>query len=125
MNGNRYFLDTNAIIALLQGNESIKKILSTADWIGTSVISVLEFLAFPDLSAKDKLLFFNFIERIELIGIKSDDLNFFENLASFKKESSLKLPDAIIAGYTIQNQSILISNDNHFSGIDKLSLQKF
>ena len=79
MNGNRYFLDTNAIIALLQGNESIKKILSTADWNGTSVISVLKFLAFPDLSSKDKLLFFNFIIRIELIGIKSDNLDLLES----------------------------------------------
>ena len=69
MNGNRYFFDTNAVIALLSGNKTIEEKL--------------------------------------------------------KIESKLKLPDAIIAGYAIQNQAILISNDRHFEGINKLSLLRF
>jgi tRNA(fMet)-specific endonuclease VapC len=125
MNGNKYFLDTNDVIALLQGNEPIKKILTSPLWIGVSVISVLEFLAFPGLSIKDKFIFFHFVDKIELIGISADDLSFLESLADFKRETSLKLPDAILASYAIRHQAILISNDNHFEGIDKLNLQKF
>ena len=46
MSGNRYLLDTNAIVALLQGNAQLVQLLQNADWIGISVISQIEFLAF-------------------------------------------------------------------------------
>jgi len=56
MNGNRYILDTNAIVALLKGNNNLLNIAHKAEWIGISVVSYLEFLAFPDLSQQDKQL---------------------------------------------------------------------
>ncbi|MFY7805843.1 MAG: hypothetical protein ACOVQ7_20735 [Limnoraphis robusta] len=39
MSGNRYLLDTNAIVALLQGTTQLVQLLRNADWIGISVIS--------------------------------------------------------------------------------------
>jgi predicted nucleic acid-binding protein len=39
MNGNAYFLDTNAIITLLQGNKQLLQHLHDAQWVGISVIS--------------------------------------------------------------------------------------
>lgn len=39
MSGERYLLDTNAIVALLQGNSQLIQLLQNADWIGISVIS--------------------------------------------------------------------------------------
>lgn len=56
MNGNRYILDTNAIVALLKGNSDLISLTGTALWIGISIISSIEFLAFPDLSEDDKSL---------------------------------------------------------------------
>lgn len=38
MSGNRYVLDTNAIVALLQENIQLIELLKDADWIGISVI---------------------------------------------------------------------------------------
>ncbi|WP_225226050.1 hypothetical protein [Komarekiella delphini-convector] len=49
MNGNRYVLDTNAIVSLLQGSSQLIQLLQDADWIGVSVISQIEFLAFSGL----------------------------------------------------------------------------
>lgn len=46
MSGNRYLLDTNAIVALLQGNKRIIQLLLNANWIGISIISQIEFLVF-------------------------------------------------------------------------------
>jgi len=40
MNGNRYFLDTNAIIQLLAGNSDVTDILSDASYIAISVLPV-------------------------------------------------------------------------------------
>jgi hypothetical protein len=57
MSGNRYVLDTNAIVALLQGNFQLIQLLQDADWIGVSVISKIEFLAFSGLSQEDRQLF--------------------------------------------------------------------
>lgn len=62
MNGNRYLLDTNAITALLQKDASLIKLLQSADWVGISVISQLEFLAFSGLSEADKQLFQQFLQ---------------------------------------------------------------
>lgn len=53
MSGNRYLLDTNAIVALLQGNTQLIQLLQNPDWIGISVISQIEFLAFPGLGQDD------------------------------------------------------------------------
>ncbi|MEA5495936.1 MAG: hypothetical protein WAN66_04525 [Limnoraphis robusta] len=36
MSGNRYLLDTNAIVALLQGTTQLVQFLQNADWIGIS-----------------------------------------------------------------------------------------
>jgi tRNA(fMet)-specific endonuclease VapC len=125
MNGNKYFLDTNAVIALLSGNNVLEEKLNAADWIGISVISILEFLSFPSLSANDRSLFTTFIKRIEIEGISNNDIGFLETVAAFKATSKLKLPDAVIASHAIQRQATLLSNDWHFEGIDKLLLQKF
>ena len=57
MSGNRYLLDTNAIIALLQKDSNLVKLLQNANWVGVSVISQIEFLAFSGLSEADLQLF--------------------------------------------------------------------
>jgi tRNA(fMet)-specific endonuclease VapC len=64
MNGDRYLLDTNGVVALLQGNYQLLQILQNADWIGISVISQIEFLAFSGLRELDHQLFQEFIQRV-------------------------------------------------------------
>ncbi|MEG4318161.1 MULTISPECIES: hypothetical protein [unclassified Microcoleus] len=54
MSGNRYVLDTNAIVALLQGNIQLRELLKDAEWLGVSVISQIEFLVFPGLTQDDR-----------------------------------------------------------------------
>ncbi len=50
MNGKRYLLDTNAIIALLNGHEELGNLLASADFVAISVISRLEFLSFAGIT---------------------------------------------------------------------------
>jgi len=63
MSGERYLLDTNAIVALLQGNSQLIQLLQNPDWIGISVISQIEFMAFTGLTEADRQLFEQFIQR--------------------------------------------------------------
>ncbi len=47
MNGKRFLLDTNAIVSLLEGNTALVECVEEAEWVGISIISKIEFLAFP------------------------------------------------------------------------------
>ncbi|MEG3862932.1 twitching motility protein PilT [Microcoleus sp. herbarium12] len=73
MSGNRYVLDTNAIVALLQGNIQLVELLKDADWLGVSVISQIEFLVFPGLSQDDRQIFEQFLQRVEVLGLGAMD----------------------------------------------------
>ena len=73
MNGRRYLLDTNAIIALLQNDSNLLQLLSDAEWIGIFIISQIEFLVFPNLTKADIRLFQQFIQRVEVIDLCSRD----------------------------------------------------
>jgi len=66
-------LDTNAIVALLQGNIQFIELLKDADWLGVSVISQIEFLVFPGLTQDDRQIFKQFLQRVEVLGLVAID----------------------------------------------------
>lgn len=68
MNGDRWLLDTNAIVALLGGASGLSDSLRTAKWVGISIVSRIEFLAFRGLAQDDVDAFGRFLRRIEVVG---------------------------------------------------------
>lgn len=72
MSGKRYLLDTNAIVALLQGTPTLVQLLE-AEWVGASIISQIEFLAFPGLSTADLQLFQQFLQRVEVVSLTANN----------------------------------------------------
>jgi len=110
MNG-KYLLDTNAVITLLKGNSELLKLTENADWLGISVITLIEFLVFPDLSDDDKILFNSFSERIEVVAIDKSDKELINTIISIRQKYKLKLPDSIIAASALCNNAKLISAD--------------
>lgn len=111
MNGRRYFLDTNAVIQLLAGNQEILTLLNQADYVATSVICELEYLAFPNLSDEDIELFEEFREQIEVADVCSGDAQLKEKILAFRSEKKMKLPDAIIAASAMQSECLLLTAD--------------
>ncbi len=118
-------LDTNAIIALLQGNDFLKKELEKAEYICVSFISVIEFLSFPSLSSHDKEIFNKFIEKVYIVSPPLTDIIALDTVAVYKKLSGLKLPDVIIAISAIDNEATLVTNDKDFNKVPKLKLLTF
>lgn len=114
MNGNRYLLDTNAIVDLLQGSAALVALLQDASWIGISIISQIEFLAFPGLTAADKALFQQFLARVEVISLSVDNPALIEQIIILRQQYRLKLPDAIIGAIAIESASNLITADQAF-----------
>lgn len=50
MSGERFLLDTNAVISLLRGEAGLVDRLAVADWVGISIITLVEFLSFAGLN---------------------------------------------------------------------------
>lgn len=122
MSGNRYLLDTNAIIALLQKNASLIKLLQGADWVGISVISQIEFLVFSGLSEADKQLFQQFLKRVEVIDLANQNQFLINQIILIRQQYRLKLPDAIIVAIAIQNSAKLITRDVQLSKVTELKI---
>lgn len=50
MNENKYLLDTNAVIALLEGNSELIEICNKAEFVCMSIINKFEFLTLHHLN---------------------------------------------------------------------------
>ena len=117
MSGNRYLLDTNAVVALLAGKSNLEAKLSTADWIGISIISVLEFLVFDGLSEADIRYFNAFLERVETVDLQIGNNALLEKVISLRQQHRLKLPDAVIAASAVVKDAVLVTADRHFENL--------
>ena len=118
MNGNRYLLDTNAIIQLLKGNYELRDALAGAMYVSISVIAELEFLSFPLMSERDKALYNVLRSRIHVFDLDSNNALLRQYILEARKVG-LKLPDAIIAGTARANDLSVLTADDHFKKLGK------
>jgi predicted nucleic acid-binding protein len=124
MNGNRRFLlDTNAVVSLLAGNRDLAGKLETAEYVGISVITYLEFLAFDGLSDNDRDCFEKFAELVEVVPLAHDDSDLMSKTLDLRSRFRMKLPDAIIGATALPRKSCLITNDSHFGKVEPLTVQ--
>jgi len=114
MPGKRLLLDTNAIIQLLAGNSELLQLVSSADFIATSIVCELEFLSFQGLSGQDAELYSRLRSRIQVFGLPENDPRLIGQICAVRFNSGLKLPDAIIAGTAIHNECAIVTADEHF-----------
>lgn len=122
MSGNRYLLDTNAIVALLKGNTQLIQFLQSADWIGISIISQIEFLAFSGLTQSDRQLFQQFLQRVEVVSLTAGDAALIEKIIQIRQQYRLKLPDAVIAAIAVQRLASLVTADQAFAKVAPLTV---
>ena len=124
MSGNpRYLLDTNALVSLLAGNRLLAQKLESSSFVGISIISYLEFLAFDGLSERDRNCFSQFCERIEVVPLNLDEQPLLMETLTLRSTHRLKLPDAIIGAAALHRNAVLITNDSHFHNIPQLTVQ--
>ena len=111
MPGKRYLLDTNALIALLEGSRELVALTRSADWLGVSVINVLEFLGFDGLTEQDRLLLDAFLLRVTVVDVAYNNSALMAQIAVIRQRKTLKLPDAIVMASAALHDAIVISND--------------
>lgn len=78
MNGTRYLLDTNAVIAIVKGNYELLARLNAATYVSFSIISVIEFMAFSNLSKEDKAVFEEMLAEASVIDLDYADKDSFK-----------------------------------------------
>src|SRR6476659_8650539 len=113
--GIKVLLDTNAIISLLKNERNIQSLLSSYSSVYVSIISLLEFTAYPAISKSDIALFELFLKRVHLIDLVHHDQNLIQQIIKIRKTQKTKLPDAIIAASALILAADLMTADKEFS----------
>jgi len=118
MSGNKLLLDTNAVLYVLNGDETLADFLFEKE-LYLSVISEMELLSYKNIDEKEEQAIKAFLSDFLIINITEKiKLNAIE----VKKTSSMKLPDSIIAATAISLNLPLITSDKHFKNISDLNL---
>jgi predicted nucleic acid-binding protein len=125
MNGSRYLLDTNAVIAIVNGNKELVQQLNAAGFVAFSVVSIIEFLSFPDLSEKDKTVFEEIVAEGSFINLDFEDGRLMDKIVETHKTYRLKLPDAILTATALRYNCQLASNDKELQKVPDLSIFRF
>lgn len=113
MNGNKLIVDTNIVLYFLKGNTDVTRFF--ADYqIVISFITELELLSLSTISPADEQTIRAFISLTRIIDINSD---IKANAISVRRQSNLKLPDAIIAATAISMDLPLLTADLAFSRV--------
>jgi tRNA(fMet)-specific endonuclease VapC len=121
MSGERYLLDTNAVVALLRGDQLFERRLQNAEWVGISVLSEIEFLAFPNISPQDRQALRQFADMVEVIGLDHSSGTLIDRVVSLRQQYKLKLPDAIIAATALEAGATLVTEDAQLRKLSALA----
>ncbi len=118
MNGNKLFLDTNIILYLLAGDETLAELLNNKQ-IYISVITELELLAFKGISRAEENVIKDFVSQCRIISlntaVKKESIR-------IRKEFNIKLPDSIIIASALYLDLPLVTADSGFKKVDELTL---
>lgn len=121
MNGSKIFADTNSLIYLYDGNETVSEILN-GKTVFISFITEIELLSKPNLTSVQINLLQELLKDFVIIDINK---TIKETAASIRRENRIKLPEAIIAA-TAKHLSIpIVTADSDFqeiAGVDVLLL---
>lgn len=118
MNGNKFLLDTNAVLYILGGDETLSDFLFEKE-LYISVITEMELLSYKNITAKEKHTIESFLKDFVIVNI---DEKLKLNTIEVKKNSNMKLPDSIIAATAITLKLPLITSDKQFKTIGDLNL---
>lgn len=118
MNGAKLFLDTNIILYLLNGDETIADFLYQKQ-LYISVITELELLGYKGINKEEEAVVKEFVSQCKVVNINS---KIKETTIDIRKNYGTKLPDSIIMASAIYLDLPLISADTDFKKVEELTL---
>lgn len=118
MNGNKLLVDTNAVLYVLGGDETLASFLNGKE-LYLSIISELELLSYKKITQKEVKAITAFLSELKIVNI-SEEVK--KNTIEIRKSTNLKLPDCIIAATSITLNIPLISSDKQLSSVTGLDI---
>ncbi len=118
MNGRSYFVDSNILIYLLNGDKRIAEILQDKN-IYCSFITEIELKSSKKFDSKEIAVIDQILSAIHILDINPE---IKKHAVSLRKKYSLKLPDAIIAATSIFIDFPLITADKAFNKIKEIDI---
>jgi predicted nucleic acid-binding protein len=114
MNGNNLLLDTNIVLYLLNGEETLIPLLEEKN-LFLSFITQLELLSTRSIKPDDLLKIKEFISECTVIDITPGIKDFVIHI---RQNYNIKLPDSIIMATSLWLNMPLITADHDFTKID-------
>lgn len=121
MSGNNILLDTNIVLYLLNGEETLIPLLEEKN-LYLSFITQLELLGSRNLNPNDNLKIKQFISECTVIDITLEIKDFAIHI---RQKYTIKLPDCIIMATSLWLNMPLITADQDFKKIDIADLIYF
>ncbi|MEM9339367.1 MAG: type II toxin-antitoxin system VapC family toxin [Bacteroidota bacterium] len=118
MNGTNLLLDTNIILYLLDGDETLVEILDEKH-VYVSFITELELYGFKKLTLIEKQKIDKVLSACTVIDVNAGIKN---ATIEIRKNYKVKLPDGLIAGTALYFDMPLLSADKGFQNIKSLDL---
>ncbi|CAN5469237.1 hypothetical protein BH11BAC3_BH11BAC3_27740 [soil metagenome] len=113
MNGNSLLLDTNAVLYVLGGDETLASFLN-GKTLFLSIISELELLSYKKLTPKENKAILSFLSELKIENI-SEEIK--QHAIQIRKSTNLKLPDCIIAATSMSLNIPLVTSDKQLSSV--------
>ncbi len=118
MNGNNILLDTNIILYLLGGDDTLIPFLEDKK-IFVSFITQLELLAYKGLTTKEIEKINGFLSNCTIIDINNQ---IKDETLKIRRKHNLKLPDCIIIATSLYLNIPIISSDIEFKQVEEAEL---
>lgn len=118
MIGNKLFLDTNIILYLLNGDQTLAELLNDKQ-LYISVITELELLAFKGITDREEQVINDFVSECKVISINNA---IKKETVRVRKQYGTKLPDSIIIATAIYLEIPLITADSDFEKVEELTI---
>lgn len=118
MNGNNILLDTNIILYLLSGDQTIADFLNK-NHVYVSFVTELELFGFVGLKQDEKLIIEGLLSDCTIIDINSE---IKKGVIELRKSYKIKLPDAIIAATASSLNIPLMTSDKQLKKLNELNI---
>lgn len=115
---NKIFIDTNIVLYLLAGDETIADFLDGKQ-LYISVISELELLAYKGITSDEEKVIADFVSKCKTLTINNAVK---QETIRIRKKYNTKLPDSIIIATALYMDLPLITADSEFKKVEELVL---
>jgi predicted nucleic acid-binding protein len=121
MSGNKLLLDTNTILYVLAGNETLATFLNEKE-LYVSIITELELLSYKKITSKEIRVISDFLDQVNIINI-NDEIK--TETIELRRKSNLKLPDSIIGATSLVLDIPLVTSDKQMATVSELNIVLF